>query len=159
MFGTVGEIIGIVSGIGGIAGMTTAVYRIWRRRRILEWFHLTPPPPVPKRVPSRLKHPRPVNHGAANKVFLVGTNALSGTRVRYLVKSFRSGGESCYVYDLQAGTRVRDIDGAGGAIAWNNFFERIGHPIPYTPIAYDRGEDWVNYGLQQAALMHAEVER
>jgi len=106
-----------------------------------------------------MMHPHPVKPGAANKIFLVGTNALSAKTVRYLVKLNRSGGQSCYVYDLQSRARVRDIDGPSGAIAWNDFFERVGHPIPYTPIPYTEDSEWADYGLQQAAVMHAEVER
>ena len=158
MYQTILEVVGLISGVVGIAGFAVAVRKHWRSKKIVEWFRLPTPPVVPQKFPGRMQHPQPVNHDAANKVFLVGSNAISDRRVRFLAKLNRSGGQSCYIYDLQSGARVLDIDNAGGANAWNDFFENIGHPVPYAAIPYTDDSSWVDYGRQQVAVMRAELE-
>lgn len=159
MLGETGILIGEITGVAGVVSMLIGLRRWWVGRLKVPWLDKPLPPEEVRKIPPRRVHPEPINVEAANKVFLVGTDAASNAKVRYLVKELRVQGESCYIYDLVSRKRIRDFTANSGSIRWNNFFETVGHRIPYSAIPYENDEEWVKHGLQHVPRINVELEK
>ena len=122
MWGAISAAIGGIADLLGIASGGRGLIDKWKGRHKVHWLNAPRPPEKLPKIEGRLVHPDHINLNATNKVFLVGTNAASCDKVRYLVRANRQGGESCFVYDLRTVKRIRDLHNEQASVAWNDFF-------------------------------------
>jgi hypothetical protein len=59
------------------------------------------------------------------------------------------------IFDVVINTQVAEAQFP----RWNDFFETVGHRIPYSAIPYANNEEWVNHRLQHVPRISVELEK
>jgi hypothetical protein len=159
MLGSIGAAIGAIADLLSLGDAGRKLIGFIQGKREVLWVNAPQPPEKLPKIKGRLIHPDHIDPNLRNKVFLVRTNAASRDKVRYVVRENRTRNESCFVYDLRTGQLVKEFHHQEGSIAWNNFFEKVGHPIPFdATIRYTDDDGWVQHGLRHLALIKAKLE-